>query len=117
MVPVYNALHYGFSEMQSVIGASRSLRQMIEVDFPTITKHVWAGIGFMFIKPEGTTEAEKKEELDNLNDQWRAGRLNSSIIDPEHVRTDFQDFNPKINELVNLVDFLIRYNIAQTGMP
>ena len=115
--PVYNALHYGFSEMQSMIGASRSLRQMIEIDFPTITKHVWAGIGFMFIKPEGTTESQKREELDRLNAVYRAGRLNLSMIDPNDVRVDFQDFNPKINELVQLADFLIRYNIAQTGMP
>jgi len=115
--PVYNALHYGFSEMQSMIGASRSLRQMIEIDFPTITKHVWAGIGFMFVKPQGITEAEMSSELNQINSIARAGRLNNLMIDPENVRTDFQDFNPKINELVQLADFLIRYNIAQTGMP
>ena len=115
--PVYNSLHYGFSEMQSMIGASRSLRQMIEVDFPTITKHVWAGIGFMFIKPEGTTVSQKQEELAQINSVARVGRLNNLMIDPEDVRVDFQDFQPKINELVQLADFLIRYNIAQTGMP
>ncbi|MCH9657199.1 hypothetical protein K0U27_00655 [archaeon] len=115
--PVYNALHYGFSEMQSMIGASRTLRQIIEVDFPTIAKHVWAGIGFMFVKPEGTTESEKQSELDQINSVARAGRLNSLMINPEDVRTDFQDFNPKINEMVQLCDFLIRYNIAQIGMP
>ena len=115
--PVYNALHYGFSELQSMIGASRSLRQMIEIDFPTITKHVWAGIGFMFIKPEGTSESEKEAELSRINSIVRAGRLNDLMIDPADVRVDFQDFNPKINELVQLADFLIRYNIAQTGMP
>jgi len=115
--PVYNGLHYGFSEMQSMIGASRSLRQMIEIDFPTITKHVWAGIGFLFVKPDGTTPAEKQEELTQINSTVRAGRLNSLMLDPEKVRVDFQDFQPKINELVQLADFLIRYNIAQTGMP
>jgi hypothetical protein len=115
--PIYNGLHYGFSEMQSMIAPSRSLRQMIEIDFPTITKHVWAGIGFGFIKPEGTTEAQKQEELNQINSVARSGRLNLMMINPEDVRIDFQDFNPKINELVQLADFLIRYNIAQTGMP
>ena len=115
--PVYNALHYGFSEMQSMIGASRSLRQMLEVDFPTITKHVWAGIGFMFIKPEGTTDSEKTAELERINEVIRAGRINELMIDPEDVRVDFQDCQPKIQELVTLADFLIRHNIAQTGMP
>jgi len=115
--PVYNALHYGFSEMQSMIGASRSLRQMIEVDFPTITKHIWAGIGFMFIRPEGTTQAEKQSELDQINSVVRVGRMNDLMINPEDVRVDFQDFQPKIQELVTLADFLIRHNIAQTGMP
>jgi hypothetical protein len=90
---------------------------MIEIDFPTITKHVWAGIGFGFIKPEGTTEAQKQEELNQINSVARSGRLNLMMINPEDVRIDFQDFNPKINELVQLADFLIRYNIAQTGMP
>lgn len=115
--PVYNALHYGFSAMQSMIGASRSLKQMIEIDFPTITKHLWAGIGFMFIKPEGTTDSEKDNELARINAVVRAGRLNELMIDPNDTRVDFQDFNPKINELVQLADFLIRYNIAETGMP
>ena len=115
--PVYNALHYGFSEMQSMIGASRSLSQMLNIDFPTITKHVWAGIGFMFIEPEGTTESQKQLELDQINSVARAGRLNTLMLDPDKVKVDFQDFNPKINELVQLADFLIRYNIAQTGMP
>ena len=39
------------------------------------------------------------------------------MLDPENVKVDFQNFDPKINELVSLADFLIRYNIAQTGMP
>lgn len=86
--PVYNALHYGFSEMQSMIGASRSLRQMIEVNFPTITKHIWAGIGFMFIRPEGTTETEKQSELDQINSVVRVGRMNDLMIDPNDVRVD-----------------------------
>lgn len=115
--PVYNALHYGYSQMQSMIGASRSLKQMIEVDFPTITKHVWAGLGFMFLKPEGTTKAQKESELAAINSVVRAGRMNQVMKDPEEVRTDFMDFNPKINELVQLADFLIRYCIAQTGLP
>lgn len=38
--PVYNGLHYGYSAIQSMIGAPRSLKQMIEIDFPTITKHI-----------------------------------------------------------------------------
>ena len=71
----------------------------------------------MFIKPEGTSESEKEAELSRINSIVRAGRLNDLMIDPADVRVDFQDFNPKINELVSLADFLIRYNIAQTGMP
>ncbi len=100
-----------------MIGASRSLRQMIEIDFPTITKHVWAGIGFMFVEPEGTTESQKQAELDQINSIARAVRLNTLMLDPDKVKVDFQNFDPKINELVQLADFLIRYNIAQTGMP
>ena len=115
--PVYNALHYGFSEMQSMIGASRSLRQMIEVDFPTISKHVWAGMGFLFIEPEGTTPAEKQAELNNINAVAKVGRLNNLMISPDKTRLDQMEFSPKIKELVELADFLIRHNIAQTGMP
>ncbi len=115
--PVFNALHYGYSTMQSMIGASRSLKQMIEIDFPTITKHVWAGIGFGMTKPDGATQAQKQEELEQILAQIKAGRMNWMMLDPNDTRIDFQDFNPKITELVQLADFLIRYNIAQTGMP
>ena len=115
--PVFNALHYGYSAMQSMIGASRSLRQMIEIDFPTITKHLWAGIGFGLTAPEGTTPADKERELNEILSKIRAGRMNWLMLDPEKTNIQFQDFNPKINELVQLADFLIRYNIAQTGMP
>jgi len=115
--PVFNSMHYGYSAMQSMIGASRSLRQLIEVDFPTITKHIWAGLGFLFFKPEGTTQAEKDGELNTLLSQFRAGRLNGAMINPEDVKVEFLDLDPKISELVTLGDFLIRYNTAQIGIP
>ena len=47
----------------------------------------------------------------------KAGRMNWIMTDPENTDIQFQDFNPKITELVQLADFLIRYNVAQTGMP
>ena len=115
--PVYNGLHYGYSAMQSMIGASRSLKQMIEVDFPTITKHVWSGSGSIVIKPQGTTEAEKQSELNNILSQWREGRWNGLMEDPANVAINTHDLQPKIADLVQLADFLIRHNIAQTGMP
>jgi hypothetical protein len=115
--PVYNGLHYGFSAMQSMIGASRSLKQMIEVDFPTITKHIWSGDGFIIVKPQGTTPSEKQEELNQILAQIREGRWNGIMEIPEDVRIEQHDLNPKIAELVQLADFLIRHNIAQTGMP
>jgi len=115
--PVYNGLHYGYSAMQSMIGASRSLKQMIEVDFPTITKHLWSGSGDVILKPEGTTAAEKTLEMNQILDTRKEGRWNIMMENPEDVRIETHDLEPKIAELVQLADFLIRYNIAQTGMP
>jgi hypothetical protein len=115
--PVYNALHYGYSMMQSMIGASRSLKQMIEVDFPTITKHIWSGDGFIVIKPQGTTESEKQSEMNNILANIKEGRWNTLMEMPDDVKIENHDLQPKIAELVQLADFLIRHNIAQTGMP
>jgi hypothetical protein len=90
---------------------------MIEVDFPTITKHIWSGDGFIIVKPQGTTQQDKETELNQILSQIREGRWNGIMEIPEDVRIEQHDLNPKIAELVQLADFLIRYNIAQTGMP
>ena len=115
--PIFNGLHYGYSMMQSMIGASRTLRQMIEKDYPTITKHVWAGYGFLTVKPQGTTESAKEKERDDILANLRTGRWNLLLENPEDVKIDAKDISPKIAELVQLADFLIRYNIAQVGIP
>ena len=115
--PVYNGLHYGYSAMQSMIGASRSLKQMIEVDFPTIAKHLWSGSGDIILKPQGTTESEKITEMNQILSSRKEGRWNITMENPDDIQIETHDLQPKIAELVQLADFLIRYNIAQTGMP
>jgi hypothetical protein len=51
--PVYGSKFYGMSEAQSMMGSARTLRRIIEVDFPLIAKTRWSGMYWLVFKRKG----------------------------------------------------------------
>ena len=117
--PVYNSLHYGFSFMQSMIGAGRTLRRLIEIDFPQIAKTNWSGAALLVYRSKGTTDESKEEEIADIMANFKVGEINADVEDDPQTDVVLHniDLNPKISELIQMAEFLIKYCIGQTGMP
>jgi len=117
--PVYGSKYYGMSELQSMMGAARTIRQIIEVDLPLIAKTRWSGMYWIVFKRKfedvGTSDAEATAILANIE----LNGINISMEDnPEE---DFKlhkiDLDPKIADLLQTVKDMIQYMQGQVGLP
>lgn len=117
--PVYGAMFYGYSLMQSMMGSGRALRRIIEVDFPLIAKTRWSGMYWLFFKRQGEGLMTAQQEHQAILGNIRPDGINISLEDnPEtDVRVEKIDLDPKIAELIEMARFLIQYMMSQVGMP
>ena len=117
--PVYGSKFYGMSAAQSMMGSARTLRRVIEVDFPLIAKTRWSGMYWLVFKRKGEGVATSDLELTRILSNIELNGINATLEDePEK---DFQlhkiDLDPKIMELLQMVKDLIQYMMSQVGMP
>ncbi len=118
--PVFASAFYGFSFLQSMIGSARSLRRLIEVDFPLIAKTRWSGMYWIFFKRKGQQQFTAQAELDMIKSQLAPDGINMSLEDVpnEDVRVEKIDLRSDISGLIQMAEFLIRYMLGQSlGMP
>lgn len=117
--PVYGSMYYGYSAMQSMIGSARSLRRIIEVDFPLIAKTRWSGMYWLFFKRKGDGLTSAQAEHAAILKAIKLDGINLSLEDdPEKdVRVENIDLDPKITELIEMCKFLIQYMMSQVSMP
>jgi len=117
--PVYGSKYYGMSEMQSMMGSARTIRQIIEVDLPLIAKTRWSGMYWIVFKRKfedaGTSDAEAAAILANIE----LNGINISMED--NPEDDFKlhkiDLDPKIADLLQTVKDMIQYMQGQVGLP
>lgn len=117
--PVYGSLYYGYSALQSMIGSARTLRRIIEVDFPLIAKTRWSGMYWLFFKRKGEGLTTAKAEHQSILNSIKLDGINLSLEDKpqEDVRVENIDLDPKIMELIEMCKFLIQYMMSQVSMP
>ena len=117
--PVYGSLGYGMSAAQSMMGSSRTLRRIIEVDFPLIAKTRWSGMYWLVFKQKGEDLNTREGELDAILSRIELNGINATL--EENPVEDFAlhkiDLDPKIAELLQTVRDLIQYMMSQVGMP
>ncbi len=118
--PVFASAFYGFSFLQSMIGSARSLRRLIEVDFPLIAKTRWSGMYWIFFKRKGQQQFDAITELQMIKDNLAPDGINMSLEDNpnDDVRVEKIDLRSDIGGLIQMAEFLIRYMLGQSlGMP
>ncbi len=117
--PVYGSMYYGYSALQSMMGSARSLRRIIEVDFPLIAKTRWSGMYWLFFKRKGEGTTTAAQEHQAILNAIKLDGINISLEDdPEKdVRVENIDLDPKITELIEMCKFLIQYMMSQVSMP
>ncbi len=117
--PVYGSKFYGMSAAQSMMGSARTLRRIIEVDFPLIAKTRWSGMYWLVFKRKGETQGTSDEELRRILSNIELNGINATLED--EPKEDFIlhkiDLDPKIAELLQTVKDLIIYMMSQVGMP
>ena len=117
--PVYGSKFYGMSGAQSMMGSARTLRRIIEVDFPLIARSRWSGMYWLVFKRKGEGVGTSDEELTNILRRIELNGINATL--EENPKDDFMvhkvDLDPKISELLETVRDLIHYMISQVGMP
>jgi hypothetical protein len=116
--PIRNTQWFGYSEMQRIIGAARAWRRIIEFDMPEIATSMWAGYGMFLIKKMGRTEADAKADLDGVLESLKPGSFSAVTVD-EMDEIDFKpiDLEPKVGELVELVQFYSNMIVGNFGVP
>lgn len=108
---------YGDSMYTPMIDALRTIRKNIGTNLPAMAETSYAGRGFLFIKPQGSTESQKQQEYGQIAANLAAGTTNILLEDPEDVKLENQDFNPRFKELSDVNEALLRYCVAVTGLP
>lgn len=108
---------YGDSMIMPMIDASRTIRKNIGVNFPAMAEATWSGLFLMAIKPQGQNPNERAAEYTQVAQGMVRGGPNILMEDPNDVKFQNVDFNPKVNEFVAMTEMLIKYCIATTGMP
>lgn len=117
--PVYGSKFYGMSAAQSMMGSARTLRRVIEVDFPLIAKTRWSGMYWLVFKRKGEQTQTSDLELSRILANIELNGINATL--EEDPQKDFMlhkiDLDPKIMELLEMVKQLIQYMMSQVGMP
>jgi len=117
--PVYGSMYYGYAALQSMMGSARSLRRIIEVDFPLIAKTRWSGMYWLFFKRKGEGLTSAQSEHTAILNSIKLDGINLSLEDDPltDVRVENIDLDPKITELIEMCKFLIQYMMSQVSMP
>lgn len=117
--PVYGSKFYGMAEAQSMMGSARTLRRIIEVDFPLIAKTRWSGMYWLVFKRKGEGTGTSDEELRKILANIELNGINATLED--EPKDDFMlhkiDLDPKIEGLLQTVKDLIAYMMSQVGIP
>lgn len=112
-----NAWLYGDSMCTPMLDAARVIRKNIGVNFNAMAEATWSGLFLMAIKPDGQSIQEKQEEYSQVVRNMVRGGPNVLLEDPDNVKFQNVDFNPKVKEFQDLTEAMLRYCVATTGLP
>lgn len=113
----YNVTHYGDSMALPMIDALRVIRTNIGVNFPAMGENAYSGLGLLFVKPQGSTEAQKEAEYLQVSRNIVPATTNILMEDPDNVKYENVNYQPEVDKFVNMTESLIKYCAATLGMP
>lgn len=104
---IYNGKFYGYSKMQRMIGHGRSLRKLIDKDFPNVASIGYAGFSVIaFKEDEKGSENEEQQNTDFINRLTIGSPNATSVADPEHdIKVHNINTDAKIKEMIEMAHF------------
>lgn len=115
--PIWNSKYYGGSMMMPIIDAARVIRSTISSIIPAINENMVGGLYHIFIEPQGGTEAQKKQEYESITEATEFGTSNVFMISPDRVKYENVNFDPKIGEMLDMFNTLVKYVLANANVP
>ena len=112
-----NAWFYGDSLALPMLDAGRVIRKNIGVNFQAMAEATWSGLALITVRPQGENLADKQKEYDQVVKNMVRGGPNILLEHPDDVRVDNIDFNPKVKEFQELTEAMIKYCVANVGLP
>lgn len=113
----YNSMHYGDSHMTPMIDALRVIRTNIGVNFTAMGENAYSGLGILSIKPEGSTQSQKEAEYNAVSQRFVPATTNILMKDPDLTRFDSVNYDPAVDQFINMNESLVKYCAATLGMP
>lgn len=113
----HNANNYGDSMAISMIDALRVIRKNNGVNFGAMAEVAYAGLGLLVVRPQGNTASEKQAEYVAVSKNIVPAAINALIERPEDVMYHPVDYNPQVDQFVNMNESLIKYCVACLQLP
>lgn len=105
--PIYLGKYFGYSKMQRMQGHGRSLRKLIDKDFPNVSSIGYAGFPIIAFKRDEKGTTNESTQNQTFANTLTVGQVNTlSLKDPENDMHIHQvDTNPKISEMIELAHY------------
>lgn len=104
---IYNGKFYGYSKMQRMIGHGRSLRKLVDRDFPNIASIGYSGFAVIAFRKDEKGSLKEEDQNKAFVNNMTVGSPNATALDdPEkdmHVHN--VDTNPKIKEMIEMAHY------------
>lgn len=113
----HNSTYYGDSMILPMIDALRVIRTNIGVNFPAMATNAYSGLGLLFVKPNGSTESAKRDEYLEVSANIVPATTNILMEDPLNVKYEDVNYNPQVDQFVNMTESMIKYCAACLGVP
>lgn len=113
----HNAEQYGDSMAIPMIDALRVIRKNIGVNFNAMAEAAYAGLGLLIVRPQGNTRSSKLEEYSTVSQNIVPGAINALIEKPEDIKFEPVDYNPQVDQFVNMTESLVKYCVACLQLP
>ena len=114
---VHNVWHYGISILSPLIAPSKMIRTLLSETFPAMAKSAWAGVFFLIVKNDHDTPEAKRIEYEQITHGAPPGNPNILIKDPEDVKLENVNYDPKIGEFKDLFESMVKLCISVIGLP
>jgi len=115
--PRRRSMHYGFSDIQRVVGQSQAMRRIMEFDVVEIVQSLWAKWALLTVDQEGMTEGEKKTDLGIIRDGLKAGAFNIINAKKDEINFFPLDASANTGDLMSIADKMEKMIIGNFKVP
>ena len=113
----HNSTYYGDSMMLPMIDALRVIRTNIGVNFRAMGTNAYSGLGLLVVRPNGSSESTRQTEYDQISANIVPATTNILLEDPKDVEYHDVNYNPQVDQFINMTESLVKYSAACLGMP